>query len=130
MALMALSRSLSWSATPAELQTAKLPAIKGAVLSATRYPDNAVDLTLKENQFWVTVVNSDLNAAPPHQRELQASQIVAVITKAIRHDPAFAKTLGIHIDYVARSTQGGHADIVDSIDFRKGPAGNFMHHTT
>jgi hypothetical protein len=42
----------------------------------------------------------------------------------------FAGILGIHIDYAARSKDGSHSDILDSIDFRKGPDGSFAHHTT
>ncbi len=47
-----------------------------------------------------------------------------------RQDPAFAAVLGIHIDYIGRGADGTHTDIVDAIDFRKGPAGSFEHHTT
>jgi hypothetical protein len=96
----------------------------------TGYADDAVALTLQANQFWVTIVNSPLNQDTARLREAQAAQIAGAIADKVRQDPTFAAVLGIHIDYAARGADGGHTDILDSIDFWKGPAGTFEHHTT
>ncbi len=113
-----------------ERQSAALPRIKLAILQATGYADTAVTVSLTADQFWVMVVNSPLNQATARQREAQATQIAEAIANEVKQDPAFAAVLGIHIDYAARSADGGHTDIVDGIDFRKGASGTFEHHTT
>lgn len=119
-------------AAPAESerQPATLPAVRGAVLKATGYPDPAVTLVLKDNQFWVTAENSPPNDGTARQRGAQAARIASAIATQVKGDPELAGILGIHIDYAARSKDGSHTYVLDSIDFRKGPDGNFAHHTT
>ncbi len=119
-------------AAPAESerQAAVLPAIKSAVLKSTGYADATVTLALRDNQLWVTIENSPLNDGTARQREAQAAQIADTIANKVKGDTAFAGLLGIHIDYAARTKDGSHSDILDGIDFRKGPHGSFAHHTT
>ncbi len=119
-------------AAPAESerQASALPAIKSSVLKSTGYADTTVTLELRDNQFWVTIENSRLNEGTARQREAQATRIVGAITNKVKGDTTFAGILGIHIDYVARSKDGSHSDILDSIDFRERPDGTFAHHTT
>ncbi len=128
---LALSQSVAPLAAPSdsERQSAALPEIKLAVLKATGYADAGVTWSVEANQFWVTVVNSPLNQATVRQREEQASGIVAAIVERIKQDPVLVGVIGIHVDYVARSA-AGRIDVVDGIDFRKGPGGTFEHHTT
>ncbi len=131
--LVAMRDVLGQPAAPpadSERQSAALPGIKLAILKATGYADAALTVALKADQFWVTIVNSPLNQATARQREAQAAQIAGAIADKVRQDPAFAAVLGIHIDYVARGADGSHSEIIDAIDFRKGPAGSFEHHTT
>jgi hypothetical protein len=116
--------------TESEHDASAVRAIKGAILKATGYADATVTLTLEANQFWVTVENGPLNDGTARQREAQAARIAVVIADKVKGDVAFAGILGIHIDYAARSRDGSHNDIVDSIDFRKGLDGKFTHHTT
>src|SRR5579872_3805794 len=120
------------SAGPAETdgQAAALPAIKSTILKLTGYADTTVALGLRDNQFWVTIENSRLNDSTARQREAQAARIASTIANKVKGDATFAGILGIHIDYVARTKDGSHSDILDSIDFRKGPDGSFTHHTT
>lgn len=119
-------------AAPAESerQASALPTIKAAVLKSTGYSDAAVTLAVRANQFWVTIENSALNHGTARQREAQAAKIADTIAAKVKGDAAFGGIVGIHIDYTARRTKGSHSDIVDSIDFRKGPDGTFAHHTT
>ena len=122
--------ALQAAAAESERQSGALPAIKSAILKTTGYADAAVTLALKANQFWVTVENSPLNDGTARQREAQAARIAGAIADKVKGDTVFAGILGIHIDYAARSGDGSHSDILDSIDFRKGPDGTFAHHTT
>jgi hypothetical protein len=117
-------------AAPVESEQGELPAIKSAILKATGYADATVTLATRDNQFWVTIENSPLNDGTARQRQAQAARIVGAIANKVRGDTTFAGILGIHIDYVGRTNDGAHSDILDSIDFRKGPDGSFAHHTT
>ena len=122
----------SRSATPVDQERAMavLPAVKRTIVDVTRYAEADLTLKFQANQFFVTVINSALNKSPSLQREGEASKMVTAIVRAIAGKPEFQSVLGIHIDYVARSADGSHTDVVDAIDFRKDPAGRFVHHTT
>ena len=109
---------------------ADLPSVRKAIVDATGYAEKNLELNWQANQFMVTIVNSGLNKATPRQREAEASKIVSAITTAIAGKMQFAKTLGMHIDYISRDTVSGHSDIIDGIDFRKDPTGHFVHHIT
>ena len=122
--------ALHAAATESERQSGAIPAIKSAILKTTGYADATVTLALKANQFWVTIENSPLNDGTARQREAQAARIAGAIADKVKGDAAFAGILGIHIDYAALSRDGPHSEILDSIDFRKGPDGAFTHHIT
>ena len=109
---------------------AVLPALQKAIVDVTHYAEQDLELKYQTSQFFVTVINSGLNQSPSIQRETEASQIVDAIARQIVDKPEFKGVLSIHIDYVARSVGGSHTDLVDGIDFRKNPAGRFVHHTT
>ena len=119
-------------AAPAEnaRQADALPAVKGAILRSTGYADAAVTLALSNNQFWVTIENSPLNDGTARQREAQAARIANAIAGHIKGGAVFSGILAIHIDSAARSRDGSHHDILDSMDFRKTPDGRFVHHAT
>lgn len=129
-ALASVPVSRAAPAPDSEHQARALPAIKSAILKSTGYADATVTLALKDNQFWVSIENSSPSDGTARQRETQAAQIAGAIADEVRGDAEFAGILGIHIDYTARSKDGSHSDILDSIDFRKGPKGDFTHHTT
>lgn len=129
---MARLTQTSRSATPSddERQMAVLPALKKAITDATHYGEKEIELKYQTSQFFVTVVNSGLNKSPPARREAEAAKIVDAVARQIVGKPEFKGVLGIHIDYVTRDTDGSHTAVVDGIDFRKDPAGHFVHHTT
>lgn len=128
--VLAYAPALRAAPAESEGQVGALPAIKSAILKSTGYADATVTLTLRANQFWVTIENSLLNDGTARQREAQAARIAGAIAGKVKGDTAFAGILGIHIDYAARSKDGSHSDILDSIDFRKAPDGTFTHHIT
>ena len=128
--LLATPPALSAGLVETDRQAAVLPAIKSTILRSTGYADTTVTLGLRDNQFWVTIENSRLNDSTARQREAQAARIAGAISNKVKGDSTFAGILGIHVDYVARTKDGSHTDILDSIDFRKGPDRSFTHHTT
>lgn len=131
-ATMVFAWSPLWSATATDIerQTEGIPLVKKGILDATSYAENDVELVMQDSQFTVTVINSGLNKLSSREREMEASKIVSAITQVIANKPEFKSILGVHINYVARTLGSGHTDPVDGIDFRKDPAGNFVHHTT
>lgn len=129
-ALLCSAPALRAAPAETERQSSALPAIKSAILKSTGYATASVALAVRDNQFWVTIENSRLNDSTARQREAQATRIAGAIASKVKGDTTFAGILGIHIDYVARTQDGSHSDILDSIDFRKGPDGSFTHHTT
>ena len=122
--------SLAVTTTDPERQIADLPVVKKEILDTTRYDEANLDVVIKDNQFVVTIINSKLNEAPSTERNSEASIIVSAITKAIYSRPEFGSIIGIHVDYVTRAPGANHFHTNDGIDFRKDPAGNFVHHIT
>jgi hypothetical protein len=107
---------------------ASLPEIKNVILSATRYEPGAVDLNVTQADLTVTLINSKLASGPSTARENEAAKIASVIVASILAKPALKTITAIHIDYVTRKADGRDVHIVDKIDFRKNPQGQFMHH--
>jgi hypothetical protein len=101
-----------------------------AILTATGYNPAAVELTATKVQFIVTLVNSKLVNEPASGRESEASRITAAIAGIIAEMPEFKGIQAIHVEYVSREPHGSVSRIIDGIDFRKDPQGNFQHHIT
>ena len=104
--------------------------VKQAILTATGYDPAAVELTAAKVQFVVTLVNSKLVTGPASGRESEANRITAAIAGVIAEMPEFQGIQAIHVDYVSRWRDGSASRIIDGIDFRKDPQGNFQHHIT
>jgi hypothetical protein len=107
-----------------------LKEVKEAVLVATGYGGQAVELAATKVQFVITLVNSKLVGRPAAERETEASRIASVIASKIADKPEFEGIQAIHVDYVTRVAGRGHTRTIDGIDFRKDPKGNFQHHIT
>ncbi|MBK5198145.1 MAG: hypothetical protein JJE37_07680 [Methyloceanibacter sp.] len=86
----------------AQSQERSLNAVKSAVLAATGYDGEAVELTATEVQFVVTIVNSKLIGLSAAERENEANHIVATIAHSIADEPEFNGIQAIHVDYVKR----------------------------
>lgn len=107
-----------------------LKEVKDAVLAATGYGGQAVELTATKVQFVITLVNSKLVGRPAADRENEARRIASVVAGKIADKPEFQGIQAIHVDYVMRDAGRGHTRTIDGIDFRKDPKGNFQHHIT
>jgi phage terminase Nu1 subunit (DNA packaging protein) len=114
----------------AQSQEMSLNAVKSAVLAATGYDGEAVELTATKVQFVVTIVNSKLNGSPAAERENEATHIASKIASIIANKPEFKGIQAIHVDYVKREADSGHTQTIDGIDFRRDPQGNFQRHIT
>ena len=128
LVFVALSGASYTQLLSAERQNASLNEVKNAILAATGYDPAAVELTATHVQFAVTLVNSKLVAGPASGRESEASRITTAIADVIAEMPEFEGIQVIHIDYVSRKPDGSASRIIDGIDFRKDPQGNFQHH--
>ena len=102
--------------------------MKNAVLAATGYESEAVELTATKLQFVVTLVNSKLTDAPAFWRESEATRIVSAIVDATAGKREFKSIQMIHVHYVKRD--GKRTRAIHRIDFRKDTKGNFQHHIT
>ncbi|HYM01296.1 MAG TPA: hypothetical protein VET85_00035 [Stellaceae bacterium] len=105
-----------------------LAEIKKAVVAASGYDDEAVELKAGPHQIEVAVANGKLLDASRAARVNEANRIVGAVAKAIAGKPEFASVDAVHIDYIRRNIASGHVDLVDAIDFRKDPSGDFKYH--
>jgi hypothetical protein len=128
LVFVALSGASYSQLLSAERQNASLNEVKNTILAVTGYDPAAVELTATHVQFAVTLVNSKLVAGPASGRESEASRITTAIADVIAEMPEFEGIQAIHIDYVSRKPDGSASRIIDGIDFRKDPQGNFQHH--
>lgn len=100
------------------------------MLKETGYDRAAVELTATKVQFVLTITNSQLNGRGHSDRDLEATQIVSAIVRAISGKPEFESIQAIHVDYVRREAARGQPELVDGIDFRRGADGTFQRHVT
>ena len=114
----------------AQSQEMSLNAVKSAVLAATGYEGEVVELTATKVQFAVTIVNSKLISRPAAERENEAMRIASTIASTIADKSEFKGIQAIHVDYVKQEADSGHTQTIDGIDFRRDPQGNFQRHIT
>jgi hypothetical protein len=107
-----------------------LKKVRDAVLTATGYDGKAVELTATKVQFVITLVNSKLVGRPTVERENEAGRIASAIASKIADMPEFKGIQAIHIDYVKREPGSSRSQVIDGIDFRKDPQGDFQRHIT
>lgn len=105
---------------------ASLPQVTTAVLQATGYQSGSIHVLGGAYQLVVTIFNSKL--ASQQAREAEAVKIALAISKAIASKPQFRLIQAFHIDYVTQEVNNTDPHLVDAIDFRKDPAGNFVFH--
>lgn len=109
----------------AQQQVVPEPDLVAEVAKATAYPASEVQVTAGAYQLVVTLLNSKL--ASPSDRQEEAAKIAAAISKAIASKPQFKLVQAFHIDYINLTADRFGAHMVDAIDFRKNPAGSFVH---
>jgi hypothetical protein len=124
--------ALLHAASLARAQGAAPPALaqmRKAVLAASGYADEAVELVAAPHLIAVTIINSRLLAATRAARLNEAHRIAGAVVRSAKDKAEFADVEVVHIDYVRRKG-GGHADTIDAFDFRKDPTGTFTFHVS
>jgi ABC-type transporter Mla subunit MlaD len=109
---------------------ASVPGIKKAILAATGYDDDTVELVATDMDFVVTLLDSKLASGSNTARENEASKIASVIANAISGKEEFKGILAIHVDYVTREAEGGRTRTMNKIDVRRDSQGRFLHHAS
>ena len=113
------------------IQQAQLPsALASTISGAIGAEPNTVEITLADNILTVLRVNSNMNKSTHGGRDNEANVIGTIVSKAIVGIPDFKNLHTIRIQYVVRSDSGRSTKVIDSVDFRKSPAGSFEFHKT
>jgi hypothetical protein len=70
-----------------------------------------------------------MNTATHADRDREANLIASVVSKAILGKLEFKTLVAIHVLYVMRAADG-RSKIVDTVEFRRDPKGEFIYHLT
>jgi hypothetical protein len=109
-------------------QNGFLEDIRGSIVRTVELPDNSVEVAIQGNVLVVLRVNSELNRVSHSARNSDASAIGAVVSKAIADKSEYKNIHTIRVQYVSRA--GSRSKVIDTVDFRKNPTGNFPLHAT
>jgi len=129
---------LSVADTAAQAQTAPMAGksidrsagIEASIVKAIGAETKTVKVTSSGKMLLVARVNSNMNGATHEGRNNEAKIIASLVAKEFASDSKFGNVSTIRVDYLARSTPGIKSEIVDSVEFRKGPDGVFEFHQT
>ncbi|MEQ1593730.1 MAG: hypothetical protein ABL985_01385 [Casimicrobium sp.] len=102
------------------------PQLLAAVLKATGYESRSVHVSVGRYQIVVSLVNSALST--PMSRQTEAVKIAVALGEVLVAKPEFKSVQAFHIDYVAETSNHADTHLVDAIDFRRDPSGNFVFH--
>ena len=128
LALMALAAGKAPAQMPQ--QNPILQDIRASIVRTIGVQDSSVEAEIKGNILTVLRVNSELNQVSHAARNSEASAIGSVVSKAIADKPDYKNIHTIRVQYVSRASAGSRSKIIDTVDFRKNPNGNFPMHTT
>lgn len=116
--------------TKLQNQAKALPAIRDAIVAATGYDEDSIEVKPGRHQLFITVVNSKLIGGTPAARINEAATISSAVAQAITTRPEFDDVEALHVDYVRREKENATAQTVQAIDFHKDPDGSFRHHVS
>jgi hypothetical protein len=114
----------------AEQRRPALSDIRASVIRVLSAEDQTVEVNATHNVLTVSRNNSSMNGATHGERNTEAMAIASTVSMAIAGKPEFKNILAIHVQYLAQSAPGARKRIIDTVEFRKDPAGNFSHHQT
>jgi hypothetical protein len=104
--------------------------IRGLVARALGTPEITVEISRTLTVLTLVRINSPLNTGTHPDRNAEATFITALVAKAIKGSSPFSGILSISIDFIDRSGTPLHDTMVDHIDFREDPKGDFVFHTS
>lgn len=111
------------------VQQSVLADIRAAIARSIGAQDETVEIAVTDKVLIVVRVNSNMNESTHIGRDNEASAIAAMVSKAISGKPDFDNVVTLRVDYVARAV-GGDSKVVDSVEFREDPKGDFRFHRT
>jgi len=111
-------------------QSPVLADIRAAIVRTVGAQPETVEIAITGNIFTVLRVNSNMNASTHGGRDNEASAIAPIVVKAIAGKAEFSNLNTIRVQYVARPAPDAASTVIDTVDFRKTPAGTFEFHKT
>jgi hypothetical protein len=111
------------------VQQSVLADIRAAIARSIGAQDETVEIAVTDKVLIVMRVNSNMNESTHIGRDNEAAAIAAIVSKAISGKPDFDNVVTLRVDYVARAV-GGDSNVIDSVEFREGPKGDFRFHRT
>ena len=111
------------------VQQSTLADIRTAIVRSIGAQDQTVEITLTDKVLMVLRLNSNMNEATHAGRDNEATAIASIVSTAIKGKPEFDNLVALRVDYVARSA-GGESKVIDSVEFREDPIGDFRFHRT
>jgi len=117
-------------AQEARTQSSVLADIQQSVIRAVGAQKDTVEVAVAGNIVIVTRVNSNMNNSTHGGRDNEASAIADVVTKALVGKSEIQGIISIRVQYVAREPDQKNSSIIDTIEFREDPNGNFQFHKT
>jgi len=110
-----------------------LEQIRSAVVSATGYPPEVLEVTASPAHLRIFVKDAKLSQADQMTRENSASAIVSAAESMLNQQAQFASIQVISVAILHPERGNGAAaetHTEDVLEFRKGPSQRFAHHIT
>jgi hypothetical protein len=104
--------------------------IQKSVIRTIGAQENTVEVGVMGNILIITRVNSNMNDATHGGRDNEATAIAGVVSKAIVGKPEFKRIISLQVQYLAREAGNKAGKIIDTIEYRADPSGNFQFHKT
>lgn len=104
--------------------------IQKSVIRTIGAQENTVEVGVMGNILIITRVNSNMNNATHGGRDNEATAIAGVVSKAIVGKPEFKRIISLQVQYLAREAGDKAGKIIDTIEYRADPRGNFQFHKT
>ncbi|HLZ05116.1 MAG TPA: hypothetical protein VKR55_23560 [Bradyrhizobium sp.] len=127
--LLLLLIQASWGVN-AQTSSAIIDQLRTTIGQTIGAQPDTVEIVVSGNVLTILRVNSSMNQSTHAGRDNEANAIAPIASKAIAGSPEFKKLHTIRVEYVARSKPGAAPRVIDTIDFRKSPAGSFEFHMT
>lgn len=102
--------------------------IEKSIAQAIGAEATSVKVTVGSSIVLVFRINSNMNNSTHEGRNNESKVIGLLVAKEIAGIPTFRSTTTIRVDYLVRSSTKAKDEIVDSVEFRKGPDGVFDFH--
>ncbi|MGE5852858.1 MAG: hypothetical protein ACM35E_06920 [Deltaproteobacteria bacterium] len=114
-----------------QAQQASVPAeIRMNIIGTIGAKPETVEIAQVGNIITVLRINSYMNESTHGGRDNEANAIAPIVAKDISGNEKSKNVNTIRVQYVIRSASGTTNKIIDTIDFRKSPSGNFELHKT